>query len=153
MTDFVLERSEKSISHLKIIEVFKEGARITNEIFNYANFLNQPLELWMFVPCDESGEVLEESGMFKLLGEVDNDLEQQKYQQAKDKVLFYGFYIAEIRSKKEICIKLNTISEIDSYYQYSTIPLDKKIEFLTHAGIYITDYAIKLYDLNNNQNE
>ena len=27
-------------------------------IYNYANFLNQPLKLEMFVPCDEDGNVL-----------------------------------------------------------------------------------------------
>ena len=29
-------------------------------IINYANFVSQKPELWMFVPCDEEGNVLEE---------------------------------------------------------------------------------------------
>lgn len=31
-----------------------------NTIERYAKFLKQPIELWMFVPCDEDGNVLEE---------------------------------------------------------------------------------------------
>jgi hypothetical protein len=47
MTDFVLEQNN--------FKVFRN-----QQILNYANFLKQPLELWMFVPCDENGDVLEE---------------------------------------------------------------------------------------------
>ena len=32
----------------------------TSEICAYANFLNQPLKLEMFVPCDEKGNVIED---------------------------------------------------------------------------------------------
>jgi len=43
MTDFVLSKKYTATGHE-----------------NYANFLKQPLELWMFIPCDEDGNVLEE---------------------------------------------------------------------------------------------
>lgn len=81
MTDFVLEEGNPS----------NTDEQFTNKVMAYANFIKQPLELWMFVPCDEDGNVLEESGMFKLLGDIDGDLEQQKHQQAKERCLFEGF--------------------------------------------------------------
>jgi len=44
MTDFVLESNKKiAQSHSRV--------DCGNLIFNYAKFLKQPLELWMFVPC------------------------------------------------------------------------------------------------------
>ena len=50
MTDFVLEQYELSRNPT----IFEERA------FKYASFLKQPLELWMFVPCDEEGNVLKQ---------------------------------------------------------------------------------------------
>ena len=47
MTDFVLKQYEQCISS-------------TGRTYNYAKFLSQKLELWMFVPCDEDGNVFEE---------------------------------------------------------------------------------------------
>lgn len=46
----------------------------------YDKFIEQPLKLEMFVPCDEDGNVLNQ----KLC-------DFSKYQQAKEKVLFEGF--------------------------------------------------------------
>lgn len=95
MTDFELKRSIKNISDLTILQTFKEGAKITNEIFNYANFLKQPLEIWMFVPCDEEGNVLEEPKGWLNEECVINDCcticKCEQYQQAKERVLFDGF--------------------------------------------------------------
>ena len=58
MTDYVLERSDKSSSQYTIAETFKNGAKITNEIFEYAKFLKTPLNISMFIPCDKTGNVL-----------------------------------------------------------------------------------------------
>lgn len=54
MVDFVLKQKEKRnclLSH-NSFEFYKS-------VTNYANFLKQPLELWMFVPCDENGNYYE----------------------------------------------------------------------------------------------
>lgn len=48
MTDFILQRSEKSISEFTITEAFKDGAKVMNEIFSYARFLKKPVTLKMF---------------------------------------------------------------------------------------------------------
>lgn len=80
MTDFVLEQ-EKSSGRL-------------SHILNYAKFLKQPLELWMFVPCDEQGNVLEEPAVeFFDSGNIEKDCNDyaqyfDNYKEAKERVLF-----------------------------------------------------------------
>lgn len=71
-------------------------------IFKYANFLKQPLELWMFIPCNDNGVVLEEPKTdFKYLkGSVGYD-EVKEYNQAKERVLFEGFTFKEIKTSYE----------------------------------------------------
>lgn len=85
---------------------------------NYDNFLSQPLELWMFVPCDENGSVLEEPKEEQLCSycpleswksnskgdscegskcDVASENYEDKYQQAKERVLF-DVYLAYIHS-------------------------------------------------------
>lgn len=57
----------------------------------YDIFLEQPLKLEMFVPCDDNGNVLEDiigNGMIHNYSE-----KVKQYEQAKDKVLFDGFDI------------------------------------------------------------
>ncbi len=100
MTDFVLQRAEKSILPLTVQETFKDGAKITNEIFSYAYFLNKRLELNMFVPCDKDGNILEKPKKYNNwinynysgtdIGFEDEKLCRQ-YQKAELKVLFKGF--------------------------------------------------------------
>ena len=71
MTDFVLEQERD----------FNEGItgwkEYTNSTINYAKFLKQPLELWMFMPC------------------VDNEVfnyskhgNKEQYNEAKERCLF-----------------------------------------------------------------
>jgi len=64
---------------------------------NYANFLSEPLQLWMFVPTDENNVPLEEP----LQEHYTDCTEEQnakdwlynleKYQQAKERCYFEGF--------------------------------------------------------------
>lgn len=98
MTEFVLERCLKDISEYTVVDAFKDGAKVMNEIFSYAKFLNQPLTLVMFVPCDEDGNVLEEPNGFDLWisGIVSDSNEFDKYQQAKNKVLFENYTARKI---------------------------------------------------------
>ena len=70
--------------------------QICNKIFNYANFLKQSLNLGMFVPCDEDGDVLEkpedyENRLPNMMTEYNDEV--YRYKQAKEKVLFKGFKI------------------------------------------------------------
>ena len=73
MTEFVLEQVQNS----KYEEFNKVNETFVNKVVNYANFLNQPLTLGMFVPCVDN-----ESFNYSKHGN------KKEFQQAKDKVLF-----------------------------------------------------------------
>lgn len=81
MTDFVLENQDKIYN--------KEDSGIfACRVINYANFLKQPLKLEMFVPCNESENVLKPCGCSSDKGTCKKEYD---YQKAKEKVLFEGF--------------------------------------------------------------
>lgn len=98
MTDFVLEQRE----HQNKID-----SNVLTVIYNYANFIKQPNELWMFVPCDKDGNILEDCA-------VTNEDEQYYhflYEQAKERCLFEGFEVIEDKyyhTKREIIYLPNT---------------------------------------------
>jgi len=97
MIDFVLNKEQARTED----EYFKEGfysdcnARILSQIFNYATFLNQHLNLGMFVPAievDGKWEVLEmPTPNISDSGNWNFQARENQYQQAKDRVLFEGF--------------------------------------------------------------
>ena len=111
MTDFVLEQ----------IEVKQSTSEFKESVKNYAKFLNQPLKLEMFVPCDEDGYILEEPEVDK--EEIDENTTQifAQYQyeldKAKENILFEGFEnstIDELKIMFKTC-KLNIIEDFLNY--------------------------------------
>jgi len=67
---------------------------------NYDSFLIKPLEKWMFVPCDEDGNVLEEPQRWNDYLEFPESFDGNKerhdfyaYEQAKERCLFEGLVI------------------------------------------------------------
>lgn len=73
-----------------------------NRVVRYAKFLKQLLTLGMFVPCDENGNVLEAGGRCQRncsCGEEAvqdcKELRWEKYEKAKENVLFKGFEFLE----------------------------------------------------------
>ena len=67
-----------------------------DSIVKYANFLKQPLNLGMFVPCDDEGNFFEEPTDYEqrlpnMMTEYNDEI--YRYKQAKEKVLFEGFHI------------------------------------------------------------
>lgn len=81
MTDFVLENAKQP---------YVEGTKY-KDLVNYAKFLKQPLNIGMFVPCDEDGDVLEkpedyENRLPNMMTEYNDEV--YRYKQAKEKVLF-----------------------------------------------------------------
>lgn len=87
MTDFVLERKKKMENDAQNHIIFSTSGNLT-KIFNYANFLKQPLKIEMFVPCDEDGNVFQ---LTKVYICTDSCSLCKKYQKEKEKVLFEGF--------------------------------------------------------------
>ena len=69
-------------------------------IKNYAQFLSQKPEKWMFVPCDEEGNVLEEPENVYPFATNEESIEYDElfdeYKQALDRVIFEGFEVFEV---------------------------------------------------------
>jgi hypothetical protein len=136
MTDFVLLKDAEWTDY--------------QSIYKYANFLKQPLELWMFIPCDENGNVLEIPHYFeptseKEIGDYDELVYQ--YQIAKDRVLFNGF---EIIKPSEGCFILLCTKKINcqflltpDYVFCDTYFRDEVIEDLIDYKLDLTPAAIK----------
>ena len=122
MTDFVLEQNKLPFYYYDAL---------WTKVINYANFLKQPLELCMFVPCDEDGNVLEEPRPQE--GDNGNWNYQARfnqYQQAKERVLFEGFEFCESQSKgTNLRLKLFVSPYADSGRLYLT----KKKENIYHS--------------------
>ena len=88
----------------------------------YANFLNQPLNLGMFVPAIEvegKWEVLEEPICYGVGDEQYYGSRMDEYQQAKDRVLFEGFEYKKTKDEYQFCFveseKLNIV------WDYNTV--------------------------------
>jgi len=135
MTDFVLEQDKKRVS-------FSE-AELKNTYYNnldYTNFINQSLELWMFIPCRYNGS---QWVLFKkpdrpldtdLYSNVDNPIthEWKEYQKAKERVLFEGEfrwtkkYPTYIQIMKVIVVDVvgsNTIESLVNYeFEFNLTP-------------------------------
>ena len=124
-------------------------------IERYAQFLKTPLELGMFIPCDEEGNVIDEpkvtdkkytpesSVVYRFIEEA-YKLDLKKYKKAKDRVIFERF----------IFIKALTAFGESEYYRFmyeETIitNLDfknKTVEDLIEKySITLTQNAIKKY--------
>lgn len=89
MTDFVLNQAGWYESKIRISE-----HEFAQRVLKYANFLKQPLELWMFVPLDKDNNLLEQpkelyyinrDGCFDKYSFKDAEL---LYNKAKERVLF-----------------------------------------------------------------
>lgn len=94
MKDFVLKQ-------IKPVMLDQECYKAIDIIEAHAKFLNQTLELWMFVPCDEEGNIVE----LKPIDHVDFEGEDgsfyqelyanQPWHKAKERVLFGGVTMSE----------------------------------------------------------
>jgi len=87
MTAFVLEQNNKNSGKYKNEEASTLLFKLYKSIFDYANFLNQPLTLGMFVPTDLEGSVLTKENSFLSCNKG------FEYGEAKERVLFEGFEI------------------------------------------------------------
>ena len=112
MTDFVLEQrmTTEEVRSSNFYDIQTHIYKYYDKVFNYANFLKQPLKLEMFVPCDENGNVLDPSDAFRSCekGFV--------YSKAKERVLFKGLVFEE--SQKE-ALKNNTQLSVSIYTENS----------------------------------
>lgn len=144
-TDFVIQK-EKEYQ-------FRDDCEFAYEVRKYANFLKRPLELGMFISCDENGHFLQEPehydlwrkhGSFTQYGEHLTSV-CEPFFKAKEKVLFEGFEVIEISKKTKILsdknkkfhIWINEENKIDEIHDFKTI------EDLILFDLELTPNAIK----------
>jgi len=131
MTDFVL--SQTTPDWLELCE-FEENSY---KVYNYAKFLKQHLELWMFVPCDEDGNILNE---FDCLVNI---YMHTKWFEAKQRCLFEGFEICKI-SQNQKCV-VNKKFHLDYNFKQFI-----NIEDLVKYDLQLTKTAINQLGLSDN---
>lgn len=93
---------------------------------NYASFLKQPLELWMFVPCklvDGDWVVLELPGSAPI--HTHSKEYEKEWRLAKERCLFEGFELIE---NHEYCFKLQI--SFDNFHETIDLVTDETIEDL-----------------------
>lgn len=109
---------------------------------NYDNFLEQPLKLEMFVPCDEEGDILEEPANYekRLLNMMTeyND-EVYTYYQAKVKVLFEGIKFRTNGGVNFLTIKEDTFAFHDFNIKFKNLT----VEYLVQYDLELTENAVK----------
>lgn len=104
MVEFVLNAkkhmSRENNPNLQFEKLLTKRGILIESIFNYANFLSQPLTLGMFVPC-VNGEVIKEpkkkykGGQTVVFSTNQFTKEYSDYLKAKERVLFEGCRIVD----------------------------------------------------------
>lgn len=133
------------------------------EIYNYAIFLKLPLELWMFIPCDDDGNVLEKPKFYyttealcslkigvELNTAMEINREVEKHQQAKEKCLFNGFEVKIYDSQLQ---SINSLNILDIYWKSKEYGKEwylskglRTINDLVNYGLELTEFSInKIY--------
>jgi len=144
MVAFVLEQYKLFIQDKITSEQFR------NNVWEYANFLSRQPQLSDFVACGKDGLPLK---MPIIYDGMDSDalLDEKKYLQALDKVLFKGFEIKEISENYKIIInkKLDCIVFSSQFKQSFFLHSDyTTLESLTSYNLELTDNAKNIIDGN-----
>jgi hypothetical protein len=132
MTDFVLKQD-------KFLDITNKQKLIL--IINYGQFLKQPLELWMFVPCDENdNSMIEPNENMAHLGY------EKQYQQAKERCLFEGFEksLDYIQNSNKCFVVVAFKISIGLGFKNG---MHQTIEDLTKYNLQLTQTAIKKFQL------
>lgn len=133
MTGFVLENTKQP---------YVEGTKY-KDLVNYAKFLKQPLNLGMFIPCDEDGNIVEPL-KFTPCGTPIWD-GGSKYQKSKRKVLFEGFCING-EDENKITLEFEN-TWIEFYKEHEVFMCDNhvliNIEDLSNYELQLTESALK----------
>jgi hypothetical protein len=111
-------------------------------LWNYATLLKQPPELWMFVPCDEEGRVIQEPDHVYDFDTQDYKYLCEEYQQAKQRCLFEGFEVEDIKGK------FSTVSNGNRmiYFQEGKEWKHKTLSEITHYNLKLSQTALnKIY--------
>lgn len=156
LSDFVLEQKRKTTSETDYVKPLKL-------IFNYTEFLKQPLTLGMFVPCDYEGNVLKNPHARDEDAGTDKEFLQTSYNNALEKVLFKSelrINKTPYKSTKRFLIDLlvkNDSIRLYTELQYHNGEIDKQyfpnrehltIQDLVSYGLILTPSALQAIGLN-----
>ena len=152
MTDFVLGQrmTTEEVNASSFYDIQTHIYKYYDKVFNYANFLKQPLQLGFFVPYDENGNVLEEPQMrpeMNSFDEEDVDYDAQElyeYIEAKKRVLFKGFELYN----DENTIRYNNIF-IENQDFKKGLTIESLKSYCSTTSIELTDSAIEQIGLKN----
>ena len=145
-TDDTIIEIENNTPKAKNFSSFTEIANYEKsaykKIINHANFKKLQLEKWMFVPCDDEGNVLEEPKYWNK--KYNDDIPEselilcEEYRQAKERVIFEGCGIFD-----NWCLHLE-----NGYLLCKTEDINKyTIEDIVCHNLTITPNAVKNYQL------
>jgi len=138
MVDYVLNEKLNDTIDKDLYDIHKD----------YAKFITQHSEKWMFVPCDEDGNVLEEPISdyepinFWNEGIIDekHNILYGEYEEAKAKVLFKGnFSVIDRKTYK--------IVKLDNKTIWISWNKSKTIEDLIPYNLEVTESIAKKYNL------
>lgn len=122
MKDFVLEQKRE----MEEREEYEFLFGIAGRCFEYAEFLEKPLKLEMFIPTDEEGNPIKSS--WCNLGKNCEDVMCTKYKEAEQKVIFEGWMYANEYNNNYISIYHKKIGYIKFYGDISVKIIDNFIE-------------------------
>ena len=109
---------------------------------NFDEFLEQPLKLERFIPCDDEGDILEEPTNYemRLLNMMTeyND-EVYTYYQAKAKVLFEGFEFRTNGGVNFLTIKEDIFAFFDFNVKFKNLTIEDLIQY----NLQLTENAVK----------
>jgi len=131
MTDFVLQ-NKANFEGYKTEEYGTFSYNHLIRIEDYANFLKKPLELSMFVPVGEDGNVLKEPTFDCYMQPKEMDRQYSVYKDAKDKVIFKGFELISINNEISIAKNISKDLYIGLGFKNGA---HKIIEDLTNLGL------------------
>lgn len=117
-----------------------------DKIVKNANLLKQPLNIGMFAPCDDYGNVLKKP--IETIGSI--EMYAKKYETAKSKVIFKDF---EITNQDDECVSLKNIaSDLTLHFHIEeenniTNLIEVEYQDKDYNGYYETIEDLVIYDL------
>ncbi|CEJ71284.1 hypothetical protein BN1195_03629 [Chryseobacterium oranimense G311] len=138
MTDFVLIQNNTTDTSCEYAK------KAFLRCIRYAEFLQMPLTLGMFVPVDDDGDILSEPVQDEYWEDTDIDYyesEMLQYHEANEKVLFSGFSIAW-NGEAIISVYLD---DLNLAFDKITLKsgMNYTIEHLCTYDLELTPYALK----------
>lgn len=106
---------------------------------NYDNFLDMPLELSMFIPIGDNGDILEEPIFNDTYPGNQNECED--YIEAKERCLFEGF--KAVNHNTELCLESEVIDLYSDYWDNQNIEMIVETSLLNETPIVLTPTALK----------